>query len=183
MTAFIDKLSGVSRRKIVEYRRSCARANPHRIHDEGSSFSSKRIKGKTIERIAKDMSETRPVGVRDQFGCLYRQKTRRTNTRNNFVNARLLEGDPMRAAILTFFSPGLLTSHVSSLNLRNVIFQPGANSGIVSRLMLYTFGSKDNELRSYFSPVVEWFYDPSIYSKMGNNKEMTSHRVHRDPSL
>lgn len=170
----------MSQRKIVEHWRRARTI--HTKFDEGSSFSSKRIKGKTIERIAKDMSKTRLSECTTSLATYrpIRQKTWRTNTRNNFVNACLLFSRS-HVAHSHIFSPVLLLSHVCSLNARNVIFQPGTNPGLF--YVRFTFGSKDNELGDYFSPVVEWFYDPSIYSKMGNNKRMTSRRIHRDSSL
>lgn len=92
MIAFIDKIIGRVTEKNGNRWTSRAHANPHQIHDEGSSFSSKRIKGKTIERIAKDMSETRLSKCTTSLAAYrpIRQKTWRTNTRNNFVNACLL---------------------------------------------------------------------------------------------
>lgn len=135
----------------------------------GPSFSSGEIKGKNDREKREGRAGLRTVGERgDQFGRLSvhsdRQKTRRTNARNNFVNARLplfrriaatATRSPRR--VLTFSRLRLPPPRLPSarrlpphrprsfVNARNVIFLPGGAR--VSSPAGRRSAGKDNEPR------------------------------------
>lgn len=123
------------------------------------------INGQTIERIAKD-ARTSAVVCRRIVRPVWlpivhsdRQKTRRTNARNNFVNAlplfhvARLRSPPLPPRCSRIFS--LAHLHVASasfrlprsfVNARNVIFLPTARLELPPlSLCRLTFGGKDNE--------------------------------------
>lgn len=142
MIAIIDKIIGRVAEKNRRTLTSCAHANPHRIHDEGSSFSSKRIKGKTIERIAKDDVGDPSVGVRDQFGCLSTENLADKYAKQ--LRKRILRMSTLSAAFsqdLTSPFSRLLSrpSHLPRLFVKRAKchFPARSKPEIVSRLPLY----------------------------------------------